>query len=311
MKGIISLIEVGIAGVILMMAFLHFFPKYSIRSNWDRVLLLTKVEDTLKVIDNMNKTYEFATDSDKFNDFMGNVFSPEETGVIIWWKEINGLEIEKQPIPHFTQAQKATIVDVVDVFFEDNFETDTTGDYTWTTVDTNSPINSHKWNSTEKWIEITTGDNDKEDLSKNIHLSSSGYAKIKMIKRKDYPTDNAQALYLREDENNYYYFRWEGSGYTTQGVRKIIDGNIVDSYNTTGTVNNNDQEYIIEMWWSPVSLRLDIDGETIKDMSTSDTTELIPTSFYLANSQIDLDLESIEFTGFQVYSFTLGLGYPY
>jgi len=114
MKGLMSIIEVLITGMILFVAFLHFFPQYVIRTRWDGVLLHVKVMDTLNTIDRLNKTYEFATDSDEFNDFMNSAFKPEATGgVVVWWKDVSGdIEIHES-IPYFTRGYKGSIVDVV------------------------------------------------------------------------------------------------------------------------------------------------------------------------------------------------------
>ncbi|MCD6216075.1 MAG: LamG domain-containing protein [Candidatus Aenigmarchaeota archaeon] len=144
------------------------------------------------------------------------------------------------------------------------------------------------------WLEIKTGDNDWESLSRKVDLPSSGYAKIVMIKQADYPTDNAQAFYIKQDDNNYYKFSWSGSGYDSQGIYKIVAGNTVDSSSMTGTIDTDGKEYTIEMWWDPSFMRLDINGQRVKDVSTIDTTELNPTSFTLKSSQIDLGLKSIE-----------------
>ncbi len=114
MKGLMSIIEVLITGMILFVAFLHFFPQYVIRTKWDSIMLHVKVTDTLNTIDRLNKTYDFATDSDDFNDFMSSAFQPEETGgVVVWWKAVDGLDVTNEPIPYFTRGYKESIVDVV------------------------------------------------------------------------------------------------------------------------------------------------------------------------------------------------------
>ena len=120
MKGIMSIIEVLITGMILFVAFLHFFPQYAIRTRWDSVLLQIKLKDTVNTIDRLNKTYEFATDSDAFNEFMESAFKPEATGgVVVWWKEVGPEQfrieqgIVNEPIPYFTSGYKQSIVDVV------------------------------------------------------------------------------------------------------------------------------------------------------------------------------------------------------
>jgi len=120
MKGVISMIEVMITGIVLLLAFVHFFPKYLIQSKWDNVLLTVKVRDTIQTIDNLNKTFEFAKDSTEFEDFMNRIFPPEITGAMIWWKQIDGEDqflqdegITNDPLPYFTEGHKETIVDVV------------------------------------------------------------------------------------------------------------------------------------------------------------------------------------------------------
>jgi hypothetical protein len=113
MKGIMSIIEVMITGMILFMAFLHFFPQYTIKSKWDKTLLVVKVRDTLNTIDRMNKTYNFAESNVEFDNFMNRTFQPEKAGgVVVWWKTVEGLGLSTQ-IPYFTEGYKESIVDVV------------------------------------------------------------------------------------------------------------------------------------------------------------------------------------------------------
>ena len=116
MKGIMSIIEVMITGMILFVAFLHFFPQYVIKSKWDKALLVIKVRDSLNTIDRLNKTYDFAMSNDEFNSFMNRTFLPEKTGgVVVWWKGVVGSNIgaPTYPIPYFTEGYKESIVDVV------------------------------------------------------------------------------------------------------------------------------------------------------------------------------------------------------
>ncbi len=126
MKGIISILELLITGVILVLAFVHFFPQYSIRTNWNLVLLDLRVRDTLTTIDRLNKTYDFsiaAGTGNQFETFMEKVYSPEYfKQTLVWWKEIHGSSYDQfrnSSIPYFTQAQKETIVDTIVI--EDTF----------------------------------------------------------------------------------------------------------------------------------------------------------------------------------------------
>jgi len=115
MKGIVHIIEVLMTGIVLVLAFMFFFPQYSIKSKWDTVLLAVKVRDTLNTVDRLNKTYDFAVDNDEFNDFMNDTFTPKR-GVILWWKTVNGLTngVNIQ-IPYFAEGFKENIIDVMNV----------------------------------------------------------------------------------------------------------------------------------------------------------------------------------------------------
>lgn len=114
MKGLMSIIEVMITGVILIVAFLHFFPQYSIRTKWSTVLLRVKVRDTLNTIDRLNKTYDFAMNLDGFENFMNRTFRPEvEGGALVWWRTVEGLNVAEEEIPYFTEGYRESIVDVV------------------------------------------------------------------------------------------------------------------------------------------------------------------------------------------------------
>jgi len=113
MKGVMSIIEVMITGLILLIAFLHFFPQYTIRSKWNSALLSVKVRDTIKTIDRLNETYEFATDLNKFDNFMNSVFLPEETGEItVWWRNVYGIAAPPDSTPYFTEGYREAMVDV-------------------------------------------------------------------------------------------------------------------------------------------------------------------------------------------------------
>jgi hypothetical protein len=113
MKGIMSIIEVMITGMILFIAFLHFFPQYTIKSKWNNALLVLNVRDTLNTIDRMNKTYDFAKSNVEFDNFMNRTFQPEKTGtVVVWWKVVEGDASPTYAIPYFTEGYKESIVDV-------------------------------------------------------------------------------------------------------------------------------------------------------------------------------------------------------
>jgi len=114
MKGIMSIIEVMITGIILFVALVHFFPQYSIRSDWSKAFLMQKVRDTLNTIDRLNKTYEFAKSGNKaeFEKFMNSTFKPE---ALIWWREVRDLDGQADilEIPPISEGYREFIIDVV------------------------------------------------------------------------------------------------------------------------------------------------------------------------------------------------------
>ncbi|RKZ06448.1 hypothetical protein DRQ25_13905, partial [Candidatus Fermentibacteria bacterium] len=177
-------------------------------------------------------------------------------------------------------------------YLYDDFTGNTLNDYNWTHCDGSS--GSESYDAVNDWIEIRTADNVAECTSRSIPLPKSGYTKYKIIRRAQYPNGVINELSIRQDGSNYYKFILNSSGYSNQGVYKIINGSTVNSSVETGTINNNNQEYIIEMWWDYNSLRLDIDGTTRKNLTTTNTTELTPTSLYFRFFQFNVDWEYFE-----------------
>ncbi|MBD3155939.1 MAG: hypothetical protein GF368_04780 [Candidatus Aenigmarchaeota archaeon] len=124
MKGVVSILELLITGIILILAFVHFFPQYTVRTNWSPALLDTIVTDSLSTIDNLDRTYDYAIDNCQgsgFETFMENTFSPDHSNeVYVWWKEVedfnDGMNEVNCPAPYFTEAKKETMIDV----FEDS-----------------------------------------------------------------------------------------------------------------------------------------------------------------------------------------------
>jgi hypothetical protein len=180
--------------------------------------------------------------------------------------------------------------------YYDTFLSNTTSSYSWTRTDSNSPTNSHAWDSGNEWLEIRTGDNDTENMSFNVgKMGTSGYAKIIFIKRADYPYDNSQYFRIAQDGDNYYRYHWQGSSYSGQKVLKVVGGSVVDeSSSIAGTVNSNGAQYTIEMFWSPNNVKMVINGSVSREINTSNNTEINPSSIYFWSNQIDFDLKSIE-----------------
>ena len=121
LKGIVTILEVMLTAIILILAFLHFFPQYSVKTEWDSVLLGVKVKDILNTIDRMNKTHDFATSTSEFDEFIESIFQPD-SGLIetpmIWWKEVKGpavLGFSVEDEPYFTEGHKESMIDVFNI----------------------------------------------------------------------------------------------------------------------------------------------------------------------------------------------------
>jgi len=88
------------------------------------------------------------------------------------------------------------------------------------------------------------------------------------------------------------------SGYT-QGIAKVLDGVMVDG-NTAFPGSVDTGSYSMEMWWSPVHMRVRLSnastGAVIFDrrFHTSDTTAINPTSFAFKAYRFAINWKSIE-----------------
>ena len=161
--------------MILFVAFLHFFPQYTIRTRWDGILLHVKVMDTLNTIDRLGKTYDFATDSDQFEEFMNSAFYPEKTGgIVVWWKAVDGLDVTNEPIPYFTRGYKESMVDVELIPYELSVDANTVAlwhfnENSGTTANDESPNNNDGTlinMEDEGWV--------KSILANGLHLDGDG-----------------------------------------------------------------------------------------------------------------------------------------
>jgi hypothetical protein len=142
-------------------------------------------------------------------------------------------------------------------------------------------------------VYITTGDNSGMDVSKSILLPPQGHFFISFKKLRDYPKDNIQWFYIRQDTDNYYLFRAHGSGYDPvqhpDSLRKFIGGSLVDGSGSDEAVFiDSNTDHTIEGWYTNTMMQIDIDGETSDTLITTNTVQINPVSFSSVSSQIDL-----------------------
>lgn len=299
MKGIISIIEVMTTGLILIIAFLHFFPQYSVRTNWDRVLLAERVKDTLNTIDRLNRTFEFATDTSSFEEFIGILFPPRIVNVsMVWWKEVNGLQDgESTAIPYFTQGNRESMVDVVNDIFFDNFnDGENQG---WNVI-------SGAWNFEDEVYKESTTDN-AISLVNNQTTDNT----IIKIRFNDTGSGTSQNAFIIFDYKNPNDFRFAGarvgSDYWTIGNFSGTWDNYITSSETINTLTWYEMKVIIKD--NTATLYVD-DVKKVEYTFISIDSGKIGLAGQNNNAHFDNFFVDTG-VGFEVYSFTLGLGYPY
>jgi len=343
MKGIMSVIEVMVTGLILIMAFLHFFPQYSVRTQWDKTLLATEVMDTLNTIDRLGKTYDFATCSTAFNDFTSNLFTPETSGAMIWWKETDNLEgyAEDMSIPYFTQGYKESMVDVEVMSDEYTVDGDTVALWHFNegsgtnldnaqgdaSLDGTLNGNGDEWtvgklNSTLYF----DGTNDYINVLDHDSFDMASFTLEAWIK-----TSNAgigRRVIVVQQSGDY----WALSFYNNQlEICSSFDSQLDDSgfgypcsYYNGRTLNDNIWHHVAGVRKTGDYVKWYIDGINVKTITISNSdTYQISANVLIGrdggnrfNGKIDeVRISNVARTTFDIrynaYSYTLGLGYPY
>lgn len=316
-----------ITGIILIMAFLHFFPQYSVRTEWDRVLLATEVMDTLNTIDRLEKTYDFATCSTAFDDFASNLFNPQWSGAMIWWKETEDLlnYSEDTRVPYFTQGYKESMVDVIS-FFKDDFNEHSDG----TDPDGWTEGGVATWEVTNKEYKgrIIA---DPNNVPRITYFTTSNYSDFILtarMRRVDGDASRWLGLVFRSNntpnEGGEYYLFVIRSGATPGawfGARTIVGGwqSPLPGGNWV-TINGLDttQEHILRVKAVGSQFSLYIDNTPF----WSGTYSFRSSGRIGLAINMDMDarfddvvVRSLDSYGtpvtYDAYSFTLGLGYPY
>ena len=348
MKGVMSIIEVMITGLILLIAFLHFFPQYSIKSRWNSALLTVKVIDVLRTIDRLNKTYEFTTDLDKFDKFMNVTFLPEETGdVIVWWRNINGISAPFDKTPYFTEGYRESMVDVDSVPHELSVTPDTVSlwhfnEGSGTTAFDESPNNndgtlmnmeSSDWvagmfnsalafDGVNEYIDTSKSSSDNNKFTLEAFFKTTATApndafgfRILTIHDTNSASGSTRiTLYLKGNDVGIGYRNSSGS---------FFERTVTRTY-------NNDKWHQLIGTHNGSAAKLYFDGEllgtwsdTLKIGSITYTDKIatfnkthgnfngVIDEVRILNKTLSDDEVKADFGSYKVYSFTLGLGYPF
>lgn len=89
-KGLISIVELIIAGIILFVTFSIFFPGFTYTSKWDRALLVSRARDSFITLDSMNNLSAYSFDQNATYDFLNQTFY--DSNLIFWSQTENAIK---------------------------------------------------------------------------------------------------------------------------------------------------------------------------------------------------------------------------
>lgn len=82
MKGVVSIMELIIAGIFLLTIFSVLFPRFAYEHRWEEALLLLKARDIILTLDRYGKLYEYSFDSGGLSHFLSKIFPKRE--LVAW-----------------------------------------------------------------------------------------------------------------------------------------------------------------------------------------------------------------------------------
>jgi len=172
--------------------------------------------------------------------------------------------------------------------YEDDFNTDTLANYTYT--DTGGP--SISYDASNQWVFLNGEDNENQYLSYTFGGSlTTGVFRTSIRKTKDYPADNNNGITLYNsttgDTDNYYYVLFNGGAYQSTMEKKY--NGVTENQNISYDFNDQSKFYIFEIRFTPDSFSFYIDDVL---QSTFDTTN---------NDSINIDSVKIFFSQFDGY----------
>lgn len=340
-----SIIEVMITGMILFIAFLHFFPQYTIKSKWDKTLLIVKVRDTINTIDRLDKIYDFGTSSVEFNNFMNRTFQPEKAGgVFVWWKGTKDLQgyTEDMPVPYFTEGYKESMVDVE--FMSDEYTAGANTVALWHLNDgtgtaatdssgngnTGNLVNGPKWTVGKLKSALRFDGVDDYVSAPSSSLSSTSFtieawAKFANTAGEQVIAGKYNNGFLWWDGNN---MRVEFKGATTGSWRGIPQ----DGGAQWKPLPNIWYHFAATFGGSGTTVRLYVNGQLVSETNPmipiNENPLLIAENFAIGRWELgvgssryfngiidEVRVSNIARTNFDIrynpYTFTLGMGYPY
>ncbi len=187
--------------------------------------------------------------------------------------------------PQVSAYSPGTIV--INALFSDNFDTDTTGNYT--VVDVWGAGSSFAYDSIGNRAQVGTGDNMGIQFSHSLPAADNGSFSIDFLPTTKYPFGGWVEIRLIQDANNYYEMS-NSDGYGPYQMKKIVGGVEVENVPfVNGFVQNTN--YTITIDFSPNLTTVNAFGNELT--LNTDTTSILINNFEVETNQQDAYYDNI------------------
>jgi hypothetical protein len=201
------------------------------------------------------------------------------------------------------------------VVFSDGFNTDTTGDYTWTDEGVGGdrdPANNYTYDAVNRWVVITTANNE------NIYLDASlsapiqaGYFQMSFMPWQTYPTDGLVRMRLFGIEGTSNMYMWHFAhnsdlsdpGAPPPGYRAHLEKRVAGAQVVAETFIPSPTHYDLGAWhtlalsFSATAVSGYLDGQLVKTVQDPMAIPVAVNSFEIVFQQQDQYLDNILIIG--------------
>ncbi|MDR4497403.1 MAG: hypothetical protein MRK02_05700 [Candidatus Scalindua sp.] len=197
-------------------------------------------------------------------------------------------------------------VNTEDKSFIDNFNTNTTGNYTIKNTWTKGGVGSFIYDSTGKRAQVLTGDDVALSFSRNLPVLDKGTFSLDFLPITKYPAGGIIDVYLRQDANNYYWLQ-NTDGYGAKSLKKVIGGAVVASASFSNQYSQN-TNYTITIDFSPGLTTVNAFGQVLTINTNS--SSIMVGSFEVESTQQRAYYDNISYKNFNNAPTTLRISQP-
>lgn len=148
-----------------------------------------------------------------------------------------------------------------EAFWEDRFDANTLGEYSWTYLQGPSNHVRRIYDDETSSLLVLTGDDTRIRFTRKLPKTDRGRFSLSFTPLTYYPDGGAITLYLKQDELNYYSIN-NTDGYGPGIIRKVVNGAVVDSLSLKNEYQQN-RNYDILMTFQPAALKISAFNENI------------------------------------------------